>query len=241
VQDDPRRRVRREGLRIVRQNDVSTMISKAPDPTGVFTPYRAGALAGVSGYRLGQWARYGLVRPTWYRGRPANLYDFHDVAEAIVVHWLLDQRFSYGQIHEAIDAARTEYPDWPLLMAPLGVAHHAVEGDPIGAIVLEVERGVYVDTHRGGQIALRPELLDHARDMLRRGGWLANELGLRRIEVDPGKLAGAPTLRGRRWPVERVAQLAGDDDGIAILLEDYGLDDRDVDESQRWVAAALSL
>lgn len=217
------------------------MPSETPELSGVFTPYRAGALAGVSGYRLGQWARYDLVRPSRYRGRPANLYDFHDVAEAIVVHWLLDERFSYRQIHEAIHAARAEHPDWPLLMAPLGIAHHAVEGDPIGTIVLEVERGVYIDTHRGGQVTLRPELLDHVRDMLKRGGWLANELDLRRIEVDPAKLAGAPTLRGRRWPVERVAQLAGDDAGVSVLLDDYGLDERDVDESRRWVAAAAAL
>ena len=216
--------------------------TKTPEtPRGVFTPYRAGALAGVSGYRLGQWARYGFVKPTWFRGRPANRYDFYDVAEAIVVHWLLNEGFGYGQIHAAIDAARAEHPAWPLLEAPLGIAHHAVEGDPIGAIVLEVKAGVYVDTLRSGQITLRPELLDHARDMLRRGGWLADELGLQRIEVDPDKLAGAPTLRGRRWPVERVAQLAGDDAGITILLEDYGLHTRDVDESCRWVAAALSL
>jgi uncharacterized protein (DUF433 family)/DNA-binding transcriptional MerR regulator len=226
-----------------RKNGTSTMIPSRNHaaPSGVFSPYRAGALAGVSGYKLGQWARYGFIKPTLYRGRPANLYGFQDVAEAIVVHWLLDRGFSYDQIHGAINAARVEHPNWPLLTAPLSVAQHAVEGDPTGAIVLKVRKGVYVDTGRGSQITLRPSLLVHARDMLQRGGWLADELGLMRIEVDPTKLAGAPTVRGRRWPVERVAQLATDDEGAAILVDDYGLEDRDIDESCRWVRAAMSL
>jgi uncharacterized protein (DUF433 family) len=209
---------------------------------GIFSPFRAGALAGVSGNRVGQWARYGLITPSWYRGRPANLYEFRDVAEAIVVHWLLDRGFTYRDIHSAIDQARAEHADWPLLSAPLGVAQHAVDGDPRGTIVLEVERGVYVDIRRGKQqITLKPELLEGVRDMLRRGGWLAAELGLQRIEVDPGKLGGAPVLRGRRWPIERVAQLAADEAGTIVLLDDYGLDRRDVEESLQWMSAALAL
>jgi hypothetical protein len=47
--------------------------------------------------------------------------------------------------------------------------------------------------------------------------------------------------------VERVAQIASDRDGKvvpegeALLIEDYGLDARDVDESLRWVEAAAAL
>lgn len=213
-----------------------------PEQLPVYPAHRAGALAGVSGYRIGQWARYGLITPSFYKGRPANLYAFLDVAEAIVVHWLLDRGFTYDDIHTAIDGARQAYPHWPLLHAPLGVAQHAVEGDERGAIVQEVHRGVYVDAGRGGnQVTLRPQLLDRTRDMLRRGGWIAEELGLVRIEVDPGKLGGLPTVQGRRWPIERVAQLAADQVGRAILIDDYGLDDRDIAESLRWVAAAAQL
>lgn len=210
--------------------------------TGVFSPFRAGALAGVSGNRIGQWARYGLIKPTLFRGRPSNLYEFRDVAEAIVVHWLLDKGFTYFDIHQAIERARVDHSDWPLLTAPLGIAQHAVAGDPKGAIVLRVAQGIYVDTRSGGnQITLKPELLEAARDMLRRGGWLAAQLNLRRIEVDPDKLAGAPVVRGRRWPIERVAQLAEDDAGRAVLMSDYGLDRRDIEESVRWVRAAAEL
>jgi uncharacterized protein (DUF433 family)/DNA-binding transcriptional MerR regulator len=209
---------------------------------GAFAPFQAGALAGVSGTRIGQWARYELIKPTLFRGRPSNLYEFHDVAEAIVVHWLLDKGFSYADIHRAIERARIDHPDWPLIAARLGIAQHAVKGDPRGAIVLEVAQGTYVDTGGGGdQITLKPELLEAARDMLRRGGWIAAQLGLKRIEVDPDKLGGAPVVRGRRWPIERVAQLASDDAGRAILENDYGLHRLDIRESRRWVDAAARL
>jgi uncharacterized protein (DUF433 family) len=214
----------------------------APEFRAVFPPWRAGALAGVSGNRIGQWARNDLVRPTYFEGRPRNLYTFNDVAEAIVIRWLLDRSFTYDAIHGAIEKARAEHPDWPLLEAPLGVAQHAVRGDPRGVIVLKVENGVYVSTSVGAeQVTLKPQLLDEARDMLRRGGWIAAQLELKRIEVDPGKLGGAPSLRGRRWPIERIAQIAADDAGRALLVEDYGIDDGEIDESLRWMACASAL
>src|SRR4051812_830124 len=117
-------------------------LDDAPEFVGVFTPRRAGALAGVSGYRIGQWARYGLIRPSVYEGRPANRYAFFDVAEAIVVHWLWDQGFSYGEIHEAIAAARAQDPHWPLVRGQLGVARHTVEADrDRGVIVHQTAEG----------------------------------------------------------------------------------------------------
>lgn len=211
-----------------------------PDLIGVFTPARAGALAGVSGDQIGQWARYGLICPTIYEGRPANRYAFNDVAEAIVVHWLRDQDFDYDEIHTAIEAARTDFPDWPLLRAPLGVASAAIDGDR-GVIAQRVGK-VYVETsRRGGQLVLTPESFAQASDMLRSGGWLARSLRLRRIEVDPLKLGGAPVLRGSRWPIERVAQIAEDPEGLSLLVEDYDLDPRGIDEAVRWTEAAAAL
>lgn len=219
---------------------------EAPGLRAVYPAHRVGALAGVSGYTVGQWARYGLIEPTHFEGPPAHLYSFFDVAEAIVVHWLQSRGFSYRQIHAAVDRAREDHPRWPLYTAPLGIAQHAVDGDPRGVIVLEVVKGVFAETGRSDdagdeQITLKPELLDQARDMLRRGGWLAEKLRLNRVEVDPEKLGGSPTLRGRRWPLDRVAQIASDQAGRELLIEDYGLDQRDVDESLRWVEAAAAL
>lgn len=214
---------------------------QAPEFLGVFSPYRAGALAGVSGNRVGQWARYGLISPTVYEGRPANRYAFFDVAEAIVVHELSQAGFTYQEIHTAIDSARERFPDWPLQSADLGIARHVV-GAPDRGVIAERVNGDYFEIGRpGGQMIIRPELLELARDILRSGGWLARHLELERIEVDPGKLGGAPTLRGRRWPVERVARTAADEEGRSLLLADYGLDERDIEESQRWATAAASL
>src|SRR5882762_5448864 len=74
----------------------------------VYTPRRLGALAGVSGNTIGQWARNDLIQPTVSKGLPSNLYSFFDAAEAIAVRWLLDEGFTYKQIHNAIEGARRE-------------------------------------------------------------------------------------------------------------------------------------
>lgn len=109
----------------------------APEYLGVFSPRMAGALAGVSGYRIGQWARYSLIRPTVYQGRPANRYAFYDIAEAVVVHWLRLQGFSYDEIHFAIDSARVHEPSWPLMRGQLGVARHTVEADRDREVIVQ--------------------------------------------------------------------------------------------------------
>jgi hypothetical protein len=84
------------------------------------------------------------------------------------VHWLTARLFTYHEVHVAIDRARVDYGDWPLSEAPLGVAQHAVQGDPRGTVVLEPRRGVYVDVIRAGdQLTLPPLMLDLARDVLR--------------------------------------------------------------------------
>lgn len=215
----------------------------APGFLGIFSPRRAGALAGVGGDQIGRWARYGLIRPTVYEGRPANRYAFFDIAEAIVVHWLRDQRFGYGEIHTAIEAARTDHPNWPLVHGKLGVARHTVEADrDRGVIVQRTAGGEYVEIGRAGwQVVLKPELLDFAQEMLRTGGWIAYAHGLDRIDVDPTKLGGAPALKGSRWPVERVARIAADAEGRAILLDEYKLDERDVDQAVHWTDVAEML
>ena len=69
--------------------------------TGIYSPGMAGALAGVSGKSVGQWARYGLIRPSVFKGRPSNLYSYFDVAEAIVVRWMLS--------HKSITHSRSPY------------------------------------------------------------------------------------------------------------------------------------
>jgi uncharacterized protein (DUF433 family)/DNA-binding transcriptional MerR regulator len=211
---------------------------------GVYSPGMAGALAGVSGKSIGQWARHGLIQPTVYEGRPANLYSYFDVAEAIVVRWMVSHGISHKDISYAVREARDEHPAWPLLNAPLGLGRLSID-DP-ALLVRRENTGAYVDAtpkgrRRPGQILIKPMLLDQARDMLSHGGWLAAEHGLRLIEVEPLKLGGSPSLRGRRWTVDQVARLAADDEGRRVLEDDYGLQPVEIDESVAWMAAALDL
>jgi uncharacterized protein (DUF433 family) len=208
---------------------------------GVYTPQRAGALAGVSGRSIGQWARNGLISASIYEGRPANLYSYFDVAEAIVVRWLLDHDVTHGQISYALSQVRDEFPNWPLLNAPLGIGQQSTD-DP-GRLVRKTDDRDYIDVSgdKPGQVVIRPTLLQGAADMLEHGGWLANALGLRRIEVTPAKLGGQPSLRGRRWTIDHVARLGADSEGQAILREQYGLDQGEIDEAMRWAGAAEAL
>jgi uncharacterized protein (DUF433 family)/DNA-binding transcriptional MerR regulator len=221
-----------------------------------YTPARAGALAGVSGQTIGQWARYGFIKPTVYEGRPINPYSYYDVAHAVAVKWLRVEGFAYAEIRTAIDGATDTYGEWPLIDAPLGIARQARRGlteDPEHnggrrrkrgdrGVLVKREAGVYVDAGGGkGQVTLRPEFLFGVRDTLRNGGWIARELGLKQIEVDAARLGGLPTLKGRRWAVQQVAAIAADEEGRAILRNDYGLRKPEIRESVAWSDAATRL
>jgi uncharacterized protein (DUF433 family)/DNA-binding transcriptional MerR regulator len=209
---------------------------------GVYSPGMTGALAGVSGQSVGQWARYGLIRPTVFQGRPANLYSYYDVAEAVVVRWLLDLGVTHRAIRKALDGVLDEYPKWPLLHAPLGVGRLSV--DDRARLVRKVAEGTYVDAvdlSHPGQVLIKPALLDQASDMLAHGGWVSAVKRLERIEVLPLKLGGAPSLVGRRWTVEHVARLAWDDEGREMLLSTYGLSEAEIDESLTWMEGAREL
>ena len=211
-----------------------------PHFQGIYTPSRAGALAGVSGQTIGQWARYGLIRPSVFTGRPINLYSFIDVAHAVAVRWLRAERFSYAEIHKAIEGAESQYGNWPLVDAPLGIGRHALRGDR--GVLVQREGEVYIDVGSGtGQYTLRPEFLFQVRDTLRSGGWFAWVLKLKRIEVDPARLGGLPTLKGRRWAIQQVALIAADSEGRAILRQDYGLKAAEINESVRWADAVAQL
>lgn len=217
-------------------------LKKRREAGATYGAHRIAAFAGVSGQRVGQWARNGLISASVYQGKPAHLYSTSDASEAIVIRWLVEEGFSYAKIHHAIDQAAEKWPDWPLLTAPLGVAKHAVKGDPRGLLVLRGDQGEYLDTSGDGdQIVLKPHFLHDVRAMLSRGGWIAAENQLTRITVDPRTLNGAPAIEGSRWSVDRVAQLAADSEGRAVLLDDYGLKDAEIDEAVVWVSKAQAL
>lgn len=73
------------------------------------------------------------------------------------------------------------------------------------------------------------------RDDLTRGGWAVRELpDLRHVEVNPERLSGRPTIRGRRIPAEKVAVLAAEAGGPASLREGYGLTDAEISDASLW-------
>ncbi len=216
----------------------------------VYTPRRLGALAGVSGNTVGQWARNDLIQPTVAKGLPSNLYSFFDAAEAIAVRWLLGEGFNYKQIHNAIEGARREdervgkkHAAWPLSRSKIGLGRATADTDhDHGSIVLRNSHDGYLDvTHGYDQFAFKPEFWLAIGDVLRSGGWIAQELRLKQIEVEPGLLGGQPTLAGTRWSVHHVARIAADEEGRLILQDEYELPDQGVDECVQWATAAARL
>ena len=78
-----------------------------------------GELAGVTGNTIGQWARWGYIRASQSGGDP-HVYSVEDVAEAAMVHALLERGVSHMMVRRAI-AHLGDYGDWPLSEAPLAV------------------------------------------------------------------------------------------------------------------------
>lgn len=70
---------------------------------------------------MGQRARRGYIRSSVSPGLP-RIYGFHDVAEAMVVHELLDRGVKHLDIRRAISVLEGAYGDWPLTEAPLATA-----------------------------------------------------------------------------------------------------------------------
>jgi uncharacterized protein (DUF433 family) len=124
-----------------------------------------------------------------------HVYAWEDAAEALAVHELLERGVRLHDVRAAVDR----------LGGPAG--------HPLSSGGLEV-------------VGLLP-LNGHvpAPELLRRGGWVARQLGLRWIEVDPGRMGGRACLRGRRLPVEDVA---------GAPEADWGLTAEQVAEAVRW-------
>jgi uncharacterized protein (DUF433 family)/DNA-binding transcriptional MerR regulator len=181
---------------------------------------------------MGQWARNGYIRSSQSDALP-RIYSFQDVAEAMVVHELRDRGVPYRWIRRTIKDLRERYGgDWPLTHAKLATAK--------GQVYAEADEALYDIGRRGWQ-----QLQLHKRDLrrivglLQRGGWAARDLpDLQHIEVDPDRLSGRPTIRGRRIPAEKVAHLAETPAGTTELFEDYQLTRDEVRDAKRWWNAA---
>lgn len=207
-------------------------------PRGHYLAHEVGRLAGVSGRTIGQWARRGYIRSSQSSASP-RVYSYQDIAEAMVVHELLEARVSHSAIKKAIEQARQQQGSaWPLTHARLQVptdhpVHEAPRAKRKRSVVVGPE-GAAVDASTGHPVIENVDLVEIASD-LRRGGWAARQVsGLRHIEVDPDRLSGRPTIAGRRVAAEDVARLADRPGGRDILNAEYDLTDEQIDDAVRW-------
>lgn len=95
----------------------------ADTPHGRLTPGEVGALAGVSGTTVGQWARWGLIRASVSDGDP-HVYSAEDAAEAAIVAELLRRGATHADVHGAIERLGG-YGAWPLAAARLATTEEA--------------------------------------------------------------------------------------------------------------------
>src|SRR5688500_8843340 len=107
-------------------------------PRGHYLAHEAGQLAGVSGERIGQWARRGYIRSSQSSGLP-RVYSYQDVAEAMVVHELVEADVPLRAIRRTVEALRETYGAWPLSAADLRVA--GPPGDRNAAQLVVAEDG----------------------------------------------------------------------------------------------------
>ena len=122
-------------------------------PHGRFLAAEVGDLVGVSGTTIGQWARRGYISASRSNGDP-HVYSLEDVAEAWIVHALLERGVRHAAVRRTIEALG-HHSAWPLLRASLATT----DGGRDARIVLCEPDGAYALSGRGWQrLAVRPEL-----------------------------------------------------------------------------------
>lgn len=207
---------------------ITTSFHELP-PRGRYIAREVGRLAGVSGQTIGQWARRGYIRASQKRaGQLPLLYSFQDVAEAIIVHELLERGSSYRQVRETIRRVRERFgTQWPL-------SHVGLATTTGGEIIAEADQALYAISNLGWQQVTEHDLT-RIVGLLQSGGWAARELrDLHYIEVDPRILSGRPSVRGTRLAAEKVAHIARSPDGARVLTSDYHLSPEQIRDARRW-------
>ena len=129
-----------------------------PKPHGSLPAREAGALAGVSGTTIGQWARWGLIRSSQSSGEP-RIYSVEDAAEAVIVSELLERGVSHEDIHAAIEKLG-DYGSWPLSEARLATTFE----DGRARIALHEDGEWLVLGPRGWQASAEPRQAIAGRD-----------------------------------------------------------------------------
>lgn len=192
-------------------------------------------MAGVPARRIGQWARYGIIRAS--AARHPNAYSYADAGEAIVAHYLVEQGKKPRQIKKAVETLREQYGEWPLASAPL--AHD-------GALLLRWDDGHehWVSVDKPEHEVLQKTLINLTQiaEALGYGGWVSIDSPHEHVEVDPNVHSGTPVVRGRRLPTSLVAGIAaGGEEGRETLREDYGLSEAEIDDAVGYEEAVAKL
>ena len=110
---------------------------------------------GVSGTTIGQWARRGYIRSSQRETEP-RLYSVEDVAEAAIIHALLDRGVRRQDVRRAVARLRRTAGEWPLSRARLAT----VDGH---LLVCDPEAGWLELRPRGWQAVTAPSRPDEVR------------------------------------------------------------------------------
>src|ERR1017187_2995938 len=177
-------------------------------PRGHYLATEVGQLAGVSGKKIGQWARRGYIKSSWHETVP-RLYSYEDVAEAMVVHELENRNVPPKVVGQVVRRLRDRLGiNWPLQVADLYVPRHDADSLAKSRTVADWDGTVFHDLVKDHPMLAQMDLVEIAKD-LARGGWAARDLpDLRYIEVNPNRLSGRPAIRGRRVSAKDVANIA---------------------------------
>lgn len=117
-----------------------------------------GELVGVSGTTIGQWARRGYIHSSQDDGDP-RVYAVEDVAEASIVHALLERGVRRADIRRAIGRLRATEGPWPLTEARLAT----VQDEGRTRLLLAEGAGWLELTARGWQHVAVPGAVDEVR------------------------------------------------------------------------------
>jgi uncharacterized protein (DUF433 family)/DNA-binding transcriptional MerR regulator len=205
-------------------------------PRGHYLAAEAGQLAGVAVNAIGQWSRRGYIRASQSNEIP-KVYSYQDVAEAMVVHDLLERDIWHREIKTAIEAL-TSYGDWPLSAIDLGT----LDLPDRSRLVAQESGATYDIGKKGWQQVVNPENLTLISNQLRRGGWATRvHPHLAHIEVDPDRLSGRPAISGTRIAAREVAETSEQPNGIETLRDGYGLSEPEIGDARVWWHEVLRL
>jgi uncharacterized protein (DUF433 family) len=158
------------------------------------------------------------------------VYSYADAGEAVLVRYLIGLGYKPREVREVVEQLRKKFGEWPLASAPL-------EHDG-KLLVIKDASGVYISVQRPDHEVIAGTLIDlrAVRAALERGGWVSVETQREYIEVDPERLSGRPTIKGRRIATETVADLAQRPEGRALLIEDFGLSEDEIEAAVNYEA-----